>query len=284
MLEKKPIRKNYYKNIAFKRAKRIKQRLLFCFKTLALIGLVMGMSLVFILGYDFLTQCSYFRAESITVSGLQRLSTKGVLEQAKIKRGANILALNLPLTRKRLLAHPWINDAEVSRKLPDRIHIKITEHQPIAILDLGRKVMSNADGTIFIEWSKADADDLPVISGLEFSDLHDSENTPANPLQAVMAVLRLGQKKGAILPNRLINRIHVDREIGLTVYAFDKPKAIKLGYNRYPDKLNSLKNILFHLRARHEFVDFESIDLNNLNRIVVNPVRIKSPQEDQKEV
>jgi cell division protein FtsQ len=168
--------------------------------------------------------------------------------------------------------------------LPNRIHIKITEHQPIAILDLGRKFMINTAGKIFKELSSADADDLPVISGLEFSDLHDSEYTRTNPLQAVMAVLLLGQKKECILPNQLINRIHVDREIGLTVYAFDKSKAIKLGYNQYPAKLDSLKNILFHLRGRHEFADFESIDLNNLNRIVVNPVRIKSPQEDQKEV
>ncbi len=31
------------------------------------------------------------------------------------------------------------------------------------------------------------------------------------------------------------------------------------------------------------FLDFDTIDLNNLDRIVVNPVRIESPTTDYKE-
>ena len=35
---------------------------------------------------------------------------------------------------------------------------------------------------------------------------------------------------------------------------------------------------------REDFSHLESIDLNNLNRIVINPIRIESPAEDHKEV
>ncbi len=245
---------------------------------------ILGMSVIFILGHDLLTQCHYFNAESITVSGLNRLSPKMVLDQGGINQRTNVLAVNLALTRKRLLAHPWIDDAEVNRKLPNRININIIEHNPIAILDLGRKFILDTNGKIFKEKSASDPNDLPIISGLEFSDLSVTENFRTLPFQAVMTILQLGQKNEGLLPNRLIRRIHVDREIGLTVYAFDKPKAIKLGYDDYPDKLESLKNIIYHLEERHEPVEFESIDLHNLNRIVVNPVKIKSSDKIHKEV
>ena len=138
---------------------------------------------------------------------------------------------------------------------------------------------------ILLAWSSAsDPDTLPVISGLEFSDLNIVPSYRATPFQAVMTILNLGEHPESILPNRSINRIHVDREIGLTVFVFGKSKALKLGYNDYPDKLKKYEHILLHMKARHGFADFESIDLNNLNRIVVNPVRSGSLDSDHKEV
>jgi len=263
---------------------RIKQSLYFTFKACLVLLVVMGMSLFFVLGYDFITQCDNFKARQITVSGLQRLSRESLLKQAGLGPGINILAVNLTLTRKKLLAHPWVGDAEVSRNLPGRIDIRVTEQRPVAILDLGRKFIVNTKGKIFKEWSISDPDTLPVVSGLEFSDLNIDPDGRATPFQAVMTILNMGENPESVLPNRLINRIQVDREIGLTVYVFDKSKAIKLGYHDYPSKLKNLQDILFHIKARHELVDFESIDLNNLNRIVVNPVRSGSLGSDHKEV
>jgi len=284
LLGKKHIRKNYYKDSALKRMTCIKRALFFAFKALFVLLVVTGMSLLFVLSHDFITQCDYFKARQITVSGLQRLSKESVLRQAGLGPDINTLAVNLTLTRKKLLAHPWVDGAEVSRNLPGEIDIRVTEHRPMAILDLGRKFIINTQGKIFKEWSVSDPDTLPVVSGLEFSDLSIDPNYRATPFQAVMTILNMGEHQGSILPNRSINRIHVDREIGLTVYAFDKSKAIKLGYSDYPDKLKSLQNILFHIKGRHELVDFQTIDLKNLNRIVVNPVRGGSLDSDHKEV
>ena len=86
----------------------------------------------------------------------------------------------------------------------------------------------------------------------------------------------------------MIKKIQVDREIGLTVYIPDhetnRIKTVKLGYNDYSGKYSRLKNVLFYIKNRQYFSDFESIDLNNLNRIVVNPVRMASPTAENKEV
>ena len=289
MLGNKRIRKNHYKGRFVKRRGHIIQSAIFCLKTITGIAIVVGMSYIFIFSHDFLTQCDFFRTEKVIVIGAHRLLPEQVINQAQIDLGINILSLNLSLARKRLLAHHWIGEAEVRRELPNRIYIRICEQKPLAILDLGRKFTINSQGEIFKEWVASDPDNLPIIGGLEFSDINVSGRPRSIPFEAVMDVLQLGQKSESILPNRLIRRIQVDREIGLTLYATDrvnanKIKAIKIGYNDYSNKYAKLKDVLFYLKNKSGLSDFYSIDLNNSNRIVVNPAKVESTIGDHKEI
>jgi cell division protein FtsQ len=284
LLGHKHIRRNYYKNSAAKKHNRIITRLVFSIKTAGVIAALLLLSFVFIFSYDFLTQCDYFKAEKLVVTGMDRLSEKQVLEQAQIKKGINIISVNLSMTRKRLLAHSWITEADVSRDLPNGIHIRIKEHQPLAVLDLGRKFLINSSGEIFKEMAASDPDQLPIINGLEFSDINTRDKPRSIPFNAVMSVLELGQKCKSVLPCKLIKKIQVDREMGLTIYAFDRIKEIKIGYNDYPTKYDRLNNILVHLKELPGLSHLESIDLNNLNRIVVHPTTMESPARGHKEV
>ena len=281
---RKHIRSNYYKNSTAKKRNRIIKRLVFCIKTAVVVAALQLVSFLFLFSYDFLTQCDYFRAEKLVVTGADRLSEKQILQQAQMKKGINILSVNLSMARKRLLAHSWIAEAEVSRDLPYEIYIRIKEQKPLAILDLGRKFLINTSGEIFKEMAVSYPDQLPIVSGLEFLDINVRDKPRSIPFKAVMNVLELGQKSNSVLPYKLIKRIQVDREIGLTIYAFERIKVIKIGYNDYPNKYARLKNILAHLKKRRGFSHLKSIDLNNLNRIVVNPTKRKSPAGGHKEV
>jgi len=284
LLAGKPSRKNYYKNSALKKSALRKRRWIGIAQAVGFLLALTVMSLGFVLCHDFLTQYDYFNARELVVSGGSRLSVDEIIRQANIQRGINILSLNLTKTRKRLLAHPWIEEADVSRKLPNEIHIQIKEQQAMAILDLGRKFIINADGVIFKEWGPVDPNSLPVITGLQFSDINSPGTRRTPTFEAVMTVLTLGRQGDSVLPNKIVRRIRVDREIGLTVHAFGENKQIKLGYDNYAGKYENLKNILFHLRARSVFPDFSTIDLNDLNRVVVHPVRTPLSGLDQKEV
>jgi len=241
-------------------------------------------SCAFILGHDVITQCDFFRANNISVIGNQRLSDSEILRQAQIKTESNILSVNLQLARKRLMAHPWVAEAEIRRELPDAMAIKITEHKPLAIVDLGRKFIISTRGEIFTFWSPTDYDTLPVIDGLEFFDLEEPGKPRSLLLDAVMEVFQLGSKLNSILPTRFINRVFVDRESGITICAFEKNQTIKLGFHDYPEKYERFKEILFQIKKLKNIKDFDSIDLNNLERIVVYPIRIESSAKDQREV
>ncbi len=241
-------------------------------------------SVVFIFGYDVITQCDFFRVKNISVQGNRRLADLEILRQARVNTDSNILSVNLQVTRKRLLAHPWIAEAEIRRELPDAVAIKITEHKPLAIVDLGRKFIINTRGKIFKEWSPLDDDRLPVINGLEFVDLDEPGKPRSLPFGAVMEVFQLGSQFNSILPTRSINKIFMDRESGITICAFEKNQTITLGFNDYPEKYEWLKQILFQMKNLKNINGFDSINLSNPERIVVNPIRIESSTQDQREV
>jgi len=274
------------------------------FNVVAGLAALIASSCFFILIHDVITQCDYFKAKSLKIEGMQRLTTKQIIRQARVREGMNVLAVNLTTVRKRLIAHPWIAAAEVRREIPSGLNIRIKEHAPLAIVNLDRKYIINEQGRIFKEWAASDPDTLPLINGMQLADFSvDGKTTDpagqwstgqskgsqnnhlkARPFEAVMQVLILGKQTRSILPNRKIKKIRVDREIGITLEAFKHIKTIVLGYHNYPLKYAMLKNILKYRKQKQNFPDFDRIDLNNVNRIVVNPVRLKTPGGDQKEV
>jgi len=259
------------------------------FKATAGLCVLCIMSTGFVLIYNFVTQCDSFKAKSLTITGNHMFSDKQIISQADLKKGANIFSVNLSLVEKRLLAHSWIEEAKISRELPSGIKIRIKEHKAVAVVDLGRRFLINDKGKIFKEFSAQDTGVLPIINGLRYSDisitpklrshgsgknnmaLHIKERS--NPFDAVMDVLRLGQRAESVLPNKLIRQIMVDREIGITIHGFNKIKEIKLGYENYADKYDLLKKVLLYIKNINNFQDLVSIDLNNFNRAVVNLAR-----------
>ena len=287
MLGRKHSQANHYRKPAKKKDNHPSDLKRMFFKAAAGLTVLCIISTGFVLIYDFITQCDYFKAKSLTVAGNHIFSDKQIISQANLKKGVNIFSVNLSIVQKRLLAHQWIEEAEISRKLPSGIKIRIKEHKAVAVVDLGRRFLINNKGELFKEFSAKDPGVLPVINGLRYSDisitpklrLHDSGESNmalcvkerSNPFDAVMDVLRLGQMAESVLPNKLIRQIMVDREIGITIYAFSKIKEIKLGYENYADKYDLLNKVLLYLKNINNFQDLVSIDLNNFNRVVVNP-------------
>ncbi len=267
---KKTYRQNRYRSRSNRRNRNIKQHIVLGFKVLAGIAFIVLLSGLYAVAYGIVTQCSYFKARNIEIVGAGRLTEEEVLEQAGVYSGVNILSVNLPIARKRLLAHPDIKVADVERRLPNGLIIRVEEHQPLAVVDLGRKFLMDMDGKIYKECQKSDTSGLPLITGLDFSDLGLEGKFSNGPYAAVMNILKLGMEPETILPNAAIREISVDREVGLTLYAFNETKAIKLGFGNYPDKYRRLEKVTLYLKERSRIMDFDSIDLMNAGRIVVD--------------
>lgn len=240
-------------------------------------------SLLLVFVHDLLTQCDYFRGSRIAVTGTVRLEAGEVLAQSGVHPGVNILSVNLQLARRKLLAHPWIADARVSRELPDGIHIQIQEQQPLAILDVGRKFLLNDAGEIYKAWEPEDPADLPLISGLALSDVSVGGAPRSLPFAAVMEILQIQGAAGAPRPGALIRQIRVDREIGLTLLGDGRVQSVCLGYSDYRAKYHRLEQVLSQLPAAADLGEIDMIDLKNLDRVVIRPLAPDTREEAEKE-
>lgn len=280
--------KRYRRDSAIRRMKRARFRRA-CLNVLAGILAVMLMSLFFIFCHDIIIQSPYYKITSINVSGNKRLNVQEVLDAAHIKSDANLLQINVPLSRKYLLAHPWIVSAEITRDLPGNLLIHIEEQQPLAILDTGRKFLLNREGKVFKELSDTDAIELPVVEGLNYTDVVSPDTHRSQPYEAVMALLELGEKPDAVLPDQQIRRILVDRDDGITLFSTGTVQSfsvnsVKLGYQDYAEKFVRLRKIISYFKNSKAIPGIDWIDLRQMNRVVISPLSAEPPTDGRKEI
>jgi cell division protein FtsQ len=252
-------------------------------------------SLLLILVYDAITQSPYFEARKITVKGNRRLSQNTILQQTNLKPKDNILSVNVSAIRSKILVHPWIASVEVNRELPDAIHIQVKEHVPIAIIDLDKPHYINENGEIFSAVVSSDKADLPIVTGLK-SDLDPGNPWRSKLYKAAVEALRLSRSHTDMTTFHAVKRIHVDKEMGLTLYASfpqsnacvpadfaslfsmeqdpsqqksPDPVEIKIGLGDYTSKYERLRHIVAYLSREGSPLSLHSIDLNDVDRVVV---------------
>lgn len=238
------------------------------FSGIGMLALVTGLAVVFVLIHDVATQCRSLAAHRITVVGNRQLDEMTVMRQAGLHPGINILSVRLGVCRYRLLAHPWIAQAAVGRQFPDRLEIRILEHQPLAMAELGDgRFLIDAAGRPFKRWQAGDPEQIPLIRGLTYTDL-PALSPPQTPLLAeALELLRCWREAiSGTAPAVIV----ADRDAGLAVETDANLGTVVLGYGHYREKIANLKRLEAEM-AKQDSAGWRRIDLTHLQRIVVRP-------------
>jgi cell division protein FtsQ len=107
-----------------------------------------------------------FRVEQIEVTGLSRMDRMSVYAVALDQQSRAMPLVRLEDVRAKLLQYGWIEDAHVSRRLPDTLLVHVVERKPTAVWqDKGQLSLIGPDG-VWLEPVRADAmPDLPLVIG-----------------------------------------------------------------------------------------------------------------------
>lgn len=107
-----------------------------------------------------------FRVEKIDITGLRRMDQMTVYSQALDQNSRAMPLVDLEGVRERLLKYPWIEDARVSRRLPNTLYIHIVERIPAAIWqNHGRLMLVDTKGVPLEPVSREAMPDLPLLIG-----------------------------------------------------------------------------------------------------------------------
>lgn len=265
-------RKNQYKKSRTLKKKREgrKKRLYWGLLAAVFTAMVTGFAFFAILVYDVFTQSPYFAARTIDVQGANRLSKEEIIKTAGLPKGVNILSVSLTQAHDRLIAHPWISKARVSRNMPDQIAITVCEREAMAVLDMGERFLLDTNGEIFTRCNDSGIDGLPVVTGLKFSDISVAGERMSAPYSAAVRFLQARKKHDWALPTSAISRIHIDRDMGLTLVSDDPKISVRFGYGGYPEKLMRLNYVLFSC-GKQMGIKVALIDIIDVDRVVVRP-------------
>jgi cell division protein FtsQ len=107
-----------------------------------------------------------FRVEGIEVTGTKRMSAMTVYAVALDQQSRAMPLVDVASVRDKLLKYGWIADAQVSRRLPDKLVINIVEREPAAIWqDHGQLTLIDKDGVLLDRVSAEAMPDLPLVIG-----------------------------------------------------------------------------------------------------------------------
>ncbi|WP_036518611.1 cell division protein FtsQ/DivIB [Nocardioides sp. J54] len=93
---------------------------------------------------------SWLRTEGVELVGNDLVSDAKVLAAAEVPTGGPLVRVDLEAIEKRVKALAAVKEVDVSRQWPHDVRIEVTERTPVALLDLGDRVVAlDAEGTSF---------------------------------------------------------------------------------------------------------------------------------------
>lgn len=140
-------------------------------KTTYKIGIIFSVALVlFIL--------PIWNVQNLEVSGNNVYTQEEILKAVDFKPNSHILSLNTKGMYNRLIQLPYIEEASINYKFPNRIDIDLVERAPIAYVPfLDTYLCIDPEGYV-LQQVKTKQLELPTVEGLTFSSFQMGERLP----------------------------------------------------------------------------------------------------------
>ena len=226
-------------------------------------------------------EASVMRIDRIQVRGNERLSTGEVLALLSGLRGQSLLSADLDAWRARLLASPWVRDAELRRSLPSTVDVFLSEKGPLGIARLdGRLYLMDDRGVLIDEYGPQYSDfDLPMIDGLTGKAGGAAGSVDPRRVQLAARVIAALRPRADVAGR--LSQIDVRDAHNVGVILTGDSAVIRLGEEQFLQRLQSYLDVA---PALHERVaDIDHVDVRFDGRIYVKPIgKISKPAAQAK--
>lgn len=207
-------------------------------------------------GGRFIACSPYFALQDIRFEGCKNVKPQELMGLAHLRQGYNILALNLREISQEVIANPWVKDVRIERNFPHQLIIEITERVPVALASQDGLFLVDREGDLFKKVERQDNIDMPVITGLSFSE----PNTQR--VKEIVDFLETAEHMG-VFPLRTVSEVHVDGDYGITLYMLTENIPIQMDLKNYSKKLALLRNLKEDLVKRK--IEPQAIEIISLD-------------------
>lgn len=207
-----------------------------------------------------------FKVDNIEVDGNLHLAREEILALSDIRLGRGTFDLDLELIGKRLEENEWISQAQVERQLPRGIKVRVVEHVPCCIINLGYLYYVDNEAQIFKVLHHGDSLDYPLVAGFKREDLAQEDTPGTRWLEQVVEVVKQLRRR-TVFDITQVAQIYVDFERGLELFTVTHGVALRLGRDQFSSKLDMLERMYPELKS--ELRQIEYIDLTVPGKLIV---------------
>ncbi len=139
-----------------------------------------------------------FRLEQIDVDVRGGLPQRDVIRAARLEKGQNLMRIDLRQVKADIEKLPYVAEAQVSRHLPNRILIRVSERIPIARFSTTGKMREvfyiDREGVLMKARSMESAGILPEITGCHWQDPEPGQPVELPEVKAAIQLLKIMER------------------------------------------------------------------------------------------
>jgi cell division protein FtsQ len=200
-----------------------------------------------------------FAVTEIDVVGNERRPADALAAESGVTDGVNVFSLDLDASRTRLLADPWIKDAQLARRLPGTVLIQVTERRAAALVAMGDVYLATAEGEPFKRIELGDPTELPLVTGLRPEALaEDREGTMRTIRRAID--LAAEYDHGGLARRAPLEEVHVQTDGTFAVVVGRGAMQLVLGGPPFRRKLDQASRVVAELDRRGAKADAIMLD------------------------
>ncbi len=177
----------------------------------AFVGGVLGVHY----GWQALAGSERLTVRTIDVRGATRVRPEEIVTFSGLATGMGILHADLDGAALQLRRHPWVRTAYVQRRLPDRLTVDITEHEPAVVVALGDLYLADGDGVVFKRLTGEDRVALPVVTGLGREQITNEPTETQVLIRNAATLATAGHEKAESLGR--VDELHWDADLGWSI-------------------------------------------------------------------
>ena len=198
---------------------------------------------------EYLFTSPTFAVEKFTYEGQKRAKESELTGLAGVKLGDNIFQADVLGAERAMAQHPWVKRISIERKYPRELIVRVIEHEPVALAEMGRLYYVSEQGKVFKKLSPGEEGDLPVLSGLTRDEFVAHEEEYEGLFKEALEAIAVYREAGLEMKAAL-SEVKVDREEGLTFFVGKEALAVQLGFKEYGEKFKRLEKLLNELSRR----------------------------------
>lgn len=207
-----------------------------------------------------------FRLSKIDVVGNSLIALEKILEDSKLEQGQGILYIDLKDVADRVSKNPIVKKAVVSRRLPDRIVIKIVERKPVALIYLDRLYAMDRDRVLLPLVDPVMTPSLPILTGVSLNSYVVGRTVASGDLSRAVEFLTEMDRLCSRLVER-VSEINLSRPGEITLYLFPGSIKVRMRNEDFVEQILSLDAILQQLKVEKSHSRY--IDLRFKGQIIV---------------